>query len=83
MQGTVSLVSEENKFSFSCTGGFWIVRDVKVIEQELETTYKEFRDQEVGFRLRGPLPKLDRRQKDQHVVASDSSLWLPGLTHIR
>ena len=42
---------------------------------------KEFRDQEVGHRLRGPLPKFDGRQKDQHDVASDSFLWLPGLTH--
>ena len=52
-------------------------------EQVLESTYKEFRDQDVGHRFRGPLPKFDGRQKDQHAVASDSFLWLPGLTHFR
>jgi hypothetical protein len=78
----VSLRRKINLF-FSWAGGLWIGRKVKVIEQVLEPTYKESRDQDVGLRLRGPLPKLDRRQKDQHAVASDSSLWLPGLTHIR
>ena len=46
----MSLVSEEkNKFFFSRAGGLWIGREVKVIEQVLEITYKEFRDQDVAF----------------------------------
>ena len=46
----MSLVSEEkNNFFFSRAGGLWIGREVKVIEQVLEITYKEFRDQDVAF----------------------------------
>lgn len=55
-------------------------REVKVIwffveEQVLESTFEKLRDQDDGHRLRGPLSKLDRCQKDQLLLLI---LLLPG-----